>query len=758
MSEGKRSEAEFERAVAAMGLFQEMVEHLDGCVLLFDAIDERIIYVSRAFERIFGIRCESLYANKNAWKEVIHPDDREAVLTQLAAGSPHGEYDLEYRVRRPDGSVIWVSDRAYPVRDERGRLVRIAGYVEDITARRNAETALQLSEANYRDLMTNLPQIVWMTLWPSQGIVAVNRAFETLWGRPVDELLRNKATWLAGIHPEDRTHVLEMDRAASYPDGYETEYRVVRPDGTVRWVHDRAYPIRDARGEITRVVGLCDDITEKRALIEEAERARQVFVEGPAVVFRWNTAPGWPVEYVSENVRQFGYSAEEFTTGGRLYASIIHPDDLTWMPEVVAAKIAMGVERCGTPHRILAADGSVRWLEVHTLIRRDELGHATHLDGYVIDVTGRREAEAQWRESEEQFHQLFQIALDPIIIVDNAGQFVDANEAACALHQYSREELLAKNVAAFPVPPGAPTTWELFEEQRAKGKSVGRYTFLRPDGSVRTTEFSARAIGPNLHVCYLHDITETLESDRALREKEREARKAARARERLLDEVNHRVKNNLAGLISLVEMAERSAVTKTDLAGALVERLRAMHAAHVILSSEPGAAVTLAGLVEHLIQLTWRGGDADRRFRIAGPEVVIAPAQVGPLAMALNELLINSQKHGAQSCSDGITHITWSEVGRDNGVCRVRLAWQEEGGPSVPTPLNYGLGLSLISGFARFELRGSANFDFAEGGFRCVMEVGLTEEYAAGDEGETAKPTREAGITRHPRDGSVVGV
>jgi PAS domain S-box-containing protein len=92
-----------------------------------DRTKNQMLYVSPAYETIWGRTCESLYASPKNWFEAIHPDDRERVLQAALTGHAHGAYDDEYRIVCADGAVRWVRDRAFPMRDAGGRVIRIAG-------------------------------------------------------------------------------------------------------------------------------------------------------------------------------------------------------------------------------------------------------------------------------------------------------------------------------------------------------------------------------------------------------------------------------------------------------------------------------------------------------------------------------------------------------------------------------------------------------------------------------------------------------
>jgi PAS domain S-box-containing protein len=137
-------------------------------------------------------------------------------------------------------------------------------------------------------------------------------------------------------------------------------------------------------------------VNEPVGLREELERERALFADGPVVVFRWRAVDGWPVEFVSSNVRElFGWADHEFVSGAVAYASVVHPEDLGRVADEVGRHAAAGAVHFGQDYRIVARDGTVRWLYDQTRVVRDATGSVTHFLGYVFDVTDRRRVEEE---------------------------------------------------------------------------------------------------------------------------------------------------------------------------------------------------------------------------------------------------------------------------------------------------------------------------------------------------------------------------
>ncbi|HWA57974.1 MAG TPA: PAS domain S-box protein, partial [Gemmatimonadales bacterium] len=142
ISDSLRTRAELGESEAR---FRQLAESIHEVFWLTDAEKGRIIYISPGYEQIWGRTCESLHQHPSGWLDAVHPDDREQVLQALPRQAI-GTYDQEYRIIRPDGSIRWVRDRAFPVRDDTGRVTRVAGVAEDITARRQLESQVRQTQ------------------------------------------------------------------------------------------------------------------------------------------------------------------------------------------------------------------------------------------------------------------------------------------------------------------------------------------------------------------------------------------------------------------------------------------------------------------------------------------------------------------------------------------------------------------------------------------------------------------------------------
>jgi diguanylate cyclase (GGDEF)-like protein/PAS domain S-box-containing protein len=155
-----------------------------------------------------------------------------------------------------------------------------------------------------------------------------------------------------------------------------------------------------------REQSLKTEIAGRRQAEEILQHERDLLVAGPLVTFRWQAGDDGVVEYVSPNITAFGYSAEEFVSGRRAYSSIVHPDDLEWIVADGDAKTATGVDWWTQEYRIIAGDGETRWIRDYTHLVLDAAGLLHGYEGYIIDITAQKAAEAALRRREKQLRML----------------------------------------------------------------------------------------------------------------------------------------------------------------------------------------------------------------------------------------------------------------------------------------------------------------------------------------------------------------
>ncbi len=265
----ERREAELAQRETAARL-QAFATHLSDVLWINDPRGSRQLYVSPAFETLWGRRAADLQENPLLWLESVHPDDRERVRDEFFARAELGLYDTEYRVARPDASIIWIRDRGFPIHDDRGGLLYIAGIAEDITTRKQMERSLRANEALFRQLAESLPHLVWAARTDGRYEYLSHRWADYTGLDPARHL---DFGWLEQIHPDERLFVADAwNEAVRRGADFNSEYRIRRSDGAYRWFESRAVPLLDDSGAITRWFGSNIDIHDARAMSDELRR------------------------------------------------------------------------------------------------------------------------------------------------------------------------------------------------------------------------------------------------------------------------------------------------------------------------------------------------------------------------------------------------------------------------------------------------------------------------------------------------------
>lgn len=150
----------------------------------------------------------------------------------------------------------------------------------DVTARKRADQALRESEERFRQVVENIHEVFWLTDVEKQQMLYVSPGYDRVWGRPRENLLASPQAWMECIHPDDRERVRRAAVEKQPLGEYDEVYRIVRPDGTVRWVRDTAFPVRDEKGVVRRIAGVAEDITERRSLEDQFLRAQRLEAVG----------------------------------------------------------------------------------------------------------------------------------------------------------------------------------------------------------------------------------------------------------------------------------------------------------------------------------------------------------------------------------------------------------------------------------------------------------------------------------------------
>ncbi|KAF7600706.1 MAG: two-component system response regulator [Candidatus Dactylopiibacterium carminicum] len=242
------------------------------------APDGRWLRVNRKLCEIVGYRYNELL--KLTFQEITHPDDLDldvGLVGRVLSGELNS-YELEKRYITKGGEVVWIKLTVALVRNELGAAEYFISVIEDVGPRKAAEQALQESEERFRLIAATIPEAIWLIETLPLRYAYVSPAYEAIWQRPCDALYESPAAKLLALDEADRERVWQTEQQAMQAgQAFDVEYRVVRPDGSRRWVRERGHPVTSPHGLAGRYVGITYDITESRQADEHLRQAATVF-------------------------------------------------------------------------------------------------------------------------------------------------------------------------------------------------------------------------------------------------------------------------------------------------------------------------------------------------------------------------------------------------------------------------------------------------------------------------------------------------
>lgn len=438
----------------------------------------------------------------------------------LVAGiNPHQVFDDEYRqfLRAIAQSLTLTLANLCPDSDFQ---------LATLTTQLHAEIIeRQQAEEQFQQLSTTAPGVFWHLEFPSRRLIYVSPSYAQLWGRSCESLYADSKNWIDGIHPEDRHRVQTAALTHSSGTQFEQQYRVLRPDGSVRWVRDRGFPIRNAQGEIDRVVGFAEDITERYlaevALKQSEQRfraAQELSLDAFTVLrsirnethqiidFEWT--------YVNPKAGEILQHPPETLVGQRLLEVL--PGNRT-NSELFERYVQ--VVETGQPHDIeipYSSEGITGWFRNMAVKLEDGIAIS------FSDISDRKRNEQALRESEARFRGVVESNLVGILFWEANGCITDGNHLALELLGYSRSEIQTGQITWQQI---TPTEYQDLDEQmRSQTLKTGACTpfekaYIRKEGQQIPilTGYALLSGYSDRGLAYLLDITERKQAEAAQR-------------------------------------------------------------------------------------------------------------------------------------------------------------------------------------------------------------------------------------------------
>jgi PAS domain S-box-containing protein len=549
--------------------FRQLAENIREVFWLTDWRNHKLIYVSPAYQDIWGRSPEALYANPNDWLESIHAEDRERIERTFFEVAERGGYDAEYRIVRPDGSVRWIHDRGFPIRDAQGQVYRIAGLAEDVTARRQTEDALRSAEAKYHSIYENVVEGIFQTT-PDGQYLSANPMLARIYGYETPEELMaavkdiKHQLYVRSGRREEFARLMQQQEVIS-----EFESEVYRKDGSIIWISESARAVRDPQGRLLYYEGTVQDITARK-------RAEQAVRDSEALYH--SLVESLPLNIFRKDLQErFTFANKRFCdTLGRALEDIVGKTDFDFFPEDLARKYQQDDRRVmqtrepfETVEDYRAADGGRRYVQVIKTPLYDAAGNVIGVQGMFLDVTEQRKTEEALAHERDLLRALLDHVPDRIYFKDRQSRFLRASRAlAERLGLKDPEEVTGKT--DFDFHPEAKAREFFEDEQRIIATGLPLINKIERQTGMDGGEIWASVTKVPIYnaageitgiIGISRDITALKRIEDELAQRRDEALALAREKSQFLATMSHEIRTPMNGILGIADLLRGTKLT-----------------------------------------------------------------------------------------------------------------------------------------------------------------------------------------------------
>ncbi len=588
---------------------------------------------------------------------------------------------------------MWISARGKCLFDKEGNPVRFVGFNRDITEQRNLQQSIIESELKFRQIAENIREVFWIGSPAWDKIIYISPAFEEVWGEPVSRLYNNPFFWLESIHPDDRNSIIktiENKSTGNHEDPAFPEYRIIRPDNSIRWIHARSYPVIE-NGIVTRIVGIAEDITQRKMAQEQLAASRRKY---KSILDTINDAffsldKNFNFTYFNSKAEKIlGKKSEEVLGKKIFYEIFTEAKGSIFEEKYTQALIDKKTLKFETYFGI---EPYTNWYEVN--VYPSEEG----ISVFFTVTTERKNAEIALQES-ERFNRHITEVLPMILYVYDlkSGKNIYLNKEIQAVLGFTPDDVINLGDNFMPELMH-PEDFSRFVEhtkavsQLEEDKTLEfRYRMRTSDGlwrwfTSRDSVFKRDEDGnPEQILGAATDITDQMDDRESLQNALQENRG-------LLQELQHRVKNSFSMISGMTELMKSSAASEESLylLDEIQSKIEAVSNMYNLLYDTGSIHdVRLDNYIQMIIDSMPVTGDRIT-FSAKLTEIEIPVKTAIPVGIITSELLTNSIKHGFPESRKGTVKINMEAA---NGTVRITIT---DNGAGIPENVNISQGDSL---------------------------------------------------------------
>jgi len=496
-----------------------------------ELLDDDILHISdnATTARFFGTTREGI-ENKLTSQMGATPEDIRLWIDRYRESQSTGKpVRFEYQ-HNLNGTLKWLSATACYIGNSDSNRPRFSYVVEDISDRKQTEAALKESVARFQEIAQTIDQFFFLRSATTGEFIYVSPGYEKIWGRSCESLAQNPQSWMEAIHPDDRQEVLQSVDEQFQGNSVKREYRIVRPDGSIRWITAQITTVRDEAGHPIRFVGLAEDITERQRAQEALQESKVLLqtlasnIPGTLYTLIQHPDGSTEFEYASSGCRDvLELEPEQILLNAALCFDQIHPDDRSGYYAAVLQSAAT-MEPFSSEWRLINPSGKLKWVQASSRPehrRQDIVWH-----GVLLDITERKQLEITIQQKTEELNRFFSAALDLLCIADTNGYFRRLSAEWQNTLGYTLADLEGKKFLDFVHPDDLDSTLATISdlsEQREVLNFVNRYRHR--DGSYRWLEWRSLPVGTLIYAT-ARDITDRKRTEEVLKASEARLRQA----------------------------------------------------------------------------------------------------------------------------------------------------------------------------------------------------------------------------------------
>ena len=540
-------------------MFTSAIEFAYDAIMITD-LDGMINYANESAVEIYGYTLEELM-KLNVVSLNCDPDVEKNIAEELQSV---GRWSGETTCIKKNGETFPGILSLSIAKNEDGIPISMLGASRDITRLKQAEEELKNAHSELENLHVNLDEAIFSFDIVQNKMINVSRAHDAVFGYPPQAFYDNPNLWYERVIEEDKPIIDRGYAVLLSGKVLHHEYRMIHPNGELRWIEARIRPQLDKNGNLIRVDGIASNVTERKhaeaELKEKEVQYRNLANSGIALI--WTSGTDKLCNYFNEPWLKFtGRTLEQEIGNG--WTEGVHPEDFDNCVKTYLTAFDKH-EKFDMDYRVRHASGEYRWIRDLGTPNYNSRGEFIGYIGHCFDITQHKEANWALQESEERFRLLFENSMDAVLLTIPDGTILKANAVACRIFGKSEEEIKRGGRNGI-IDISDPRMEIALKEREEKGAFTGELRGLRQDGTTFPIEVSSALFqdskGITKSSMIIKDITERKKFEEEIIKAKLKAEESDRLKSAFLANMSHEIRTPMNGILGFAELLKEPKLT-----------------------------------------------------------------------------------------------------------------------------------------------------------------------------------------------------